>query len=71
LEPSEIAAYADVAYSTAARWIKVLQERGIVQSDTDPAVSVQFTQDGLDHMEAMLASVYEVLDAALIFASTS
>jgi hypothetical protein len=71
LELSEIAAYADVAYSTAARWIKVLQERGIVQSGTDPAVSVQFTQDGLDHMEAMLASVYEVPDAALIFASTS
>lgn len=71
LELAELAAYADVAYSTAARWVKVLQERGIVQSGTDPALSIQFTQVGLDNMEAMLATVYEVPDAALTVASTS
>lgn len=71
LELTEIASYADVAYSTAARWVKVLQERGIVQTDTDPALSIQFTQAGLEKMEAMLATVYEFPDRALAVASTS
>ena len=59
---SEVAAYANVAQSTAARWLKVLQEKRMVETRADPAISIQFTQAGLDKMEAMLASVYEFSD---------
>ena len=60
----EIASYANIAQSTAGRWVTALQQRGIVQADPDPAISIQLTQAGLNKLEAMLATVYEAPDAA-------
>jgi hypothetical protein len=68
VELRELAAYANVAQSTAARWVTVLQKRGIVQAGTDPALSIQFTQAGLDRLETMLATVYEFSDPAFTVA---
>jgi len=65
---AEVAAYSKISSSTAARWMIVLQKRGVVQLDADLGRSIQFTQAGLNKMEAMLATVYQVPDAALIVA---
>lgn len=65
---SEVAAYANVAQSTAGRWLTVLQQKGMVEARADPAISIQFTQSGLDKMEAMLASVYQFSDPAFTVA---
>jgi hypothetical protein len=65
---AEVAAYSKISSSTAARWMIVLQQRGVVQLDADLGRSIQFTQAGLNKMEAMLTTVYQVPDAALIVA---
>jgi PAS domain S-box-containing protein len=64
----EVATYAKISSSTAGRWIIVLQKRGIVQADADITRGIQFTQEGLNKMEAMLTTVFQVPDAALIVA---
>jgi hypothetical protein len=46
--------------------VTVLKRCGVVQADADITRSVQFTQAGLNKMEAMLATIYQVPDAALI-----
>jgi len=63
----EIAEYAHIAQSTATRWLRVLQKRGIVEAGADPVFDIQFTRSGLNDMEAMLAAVFEFPDAALTF----
>lgn len=60
----EIAGYAGIAASAAGRWVKALQQRGILDTSLDPAVHLQLTQSGLQKVEAMLATVYEVPDDA-------
>ena len=54
----EIATYAAIAPSTARRWLKVLQQRGIIETTTDAELSILLTQAGIDKVEAMLAAVY-------------
>ncbi|RYE94293.1 MAG: hypothetical protein EOO77_44360, partial [Oxalobacteraceae bacterium] len=68
VEIRDIAASADIAMSTAERWVKALQAEGMVEAGTDPALGVQLTRLGIEKMEAMLAAVYEVPDAALTVA---
>lgn len=60
----DIAHYAGIEASAASRWVKALQQRGILDASLDPAVHIQLTQPGLQKMEAMLATVYEVPDDA-------
>lgn len=60
----EIAGYAGIAASTAGRWVKALQQRGILDTAFDSEVHLQLTQSGLEKVEAMLATVYEAPDAA-------
>ncbi len=64
----KIATYAGIANSTAARWVAVLQQRGIVDGEHDATIDLRLTQSGLDRVEAMLATVYEAPDAAVIVA---
>jgi len=64
----KIATYAGIANSTAARWVTVLQQRGIVEWKQDPTIDLRLTQSGLDRVEAMLATAYEVPDEAIILA---
>jgi PAS domain-containing protein len=64
----KIATYAGIANSTAARWVAVLQQRGIVEGEHDPMIDLRLTQSGLDRVEAMLATVYEAPDAAVMLA---
>lgn len=65
---SKIATYAGIANSTAARWIEVLQQRGIVEGEHDATIDLRLSQSGLDRVEAMLATVYEAGDAAVMLA---
>lgn len=62
----EIAAYAGIATSTATRWVAVLRERGIIDGQADATIDLQLTRSGLDRVEAMLATVYEAPDAAVM-----
>ncbi len=64
----KIATYAGIANSTAARWVAVLQQRGIVDGEHDATIDLRLTQSGLDRVEAMLATVYEAPDAAVMVA---
>jgi len=64
----KIATYAGIANSTAARWVTVLQQRGIVEWKQDAAIDLRLTQSGLDRVEAMLATVYEAPDEAIMLA---
>ncbi|KQN28309.1 PAS domain S-box protein [Sphingomonas sp. Leaf34] len=61
---AKIATYAGIANSTAARWVEVLQQRGIVEGEHDALIDLRLSQSGLDRVEAMLATVYEGGDAA-------
>ena len=61
-----IATYAGIAESTAARWITVLQQRGILEGIADATIDLRLTQSGLDRVEAMLATFYEAPDAAVM-----
>lgn len=63
---SEIATYAGVATSTAIRWVTVLCHRDILDSQGNAAINLQLTQSGLKRVEAMLATVYEAPDAAVM-----
>jgi len=56
----QLASDADMAVSTTARWIRVLQERGIIHSDDEDHLSVQFTHTGLLNMERTLESVFHL-----------
>ncbi len=62
----EIATYAGIATSTAVRWVAVLQQRGIVEVEAEAKIDLRLTQSGLDRVEAMLATVYEAPDAAVM-----
>ncbi len=64
----EIAAYATIAPSTAARWVEMLKQRGILTSKLDPLIDIQLTQSGLDKVEAMLAAVHEASDSVAMLA---
>jgi PAS domain-containing protein len=61
-----IASYAGIAISAATRWVAVLREHGIVDGQADAMLDLQLTRLGLDRVEAMLATVYEVPDAAVM-----
>ncbi|MEE8610507.1 MAG: helix-turn-helix domain-containing protein [Sphingomonas aquatilis] len=65
---SQIAAYAGIARSTTQRWVAVLQQRGIIERDGDPTIDLLLTQSGLQRVEAMLATVYDAPDAAVMVA---
>jgi PAS domain S-box-containing protein len=60
----EISIYAGIATSTTARWVKALQQCGVLEESLDSNVNLQLTQTGLKKVEAMLATVYEAPDAA-------
>lgn len=66
IELDEIAAYAGIATSTATRWVAVLSEHGIIDGQADAAIDCQLTRLGLDRVEAMLTTVYEAPDAAVM-----
>jgi PAS domain-containing protein len=63
---NEIATYAGVAISTAAKWVAVLCQRDIINGQGDAAIDLQLTRSGLDRVEAMLATVYDAPDAAIM-----
>lgn len=65
---NKIATYAGIANSTAARWVTVLQQRGIIEREEDTTIDLQLTRSGLDRVEAMLATVYDAPDAAVMLA---
>ena len=56
---NNIATYAGIANSTAARWVTVLQQRGIIERAEDTTIDLQLTRSGVDSVEAMLATVYD------------
>ena len=64
----KIATYAGIANSTATRWVTVLQHRGIIEAEADATIDLQLTRSGLDRVEAMLATVYDAPDAAVMLA---
>ena len=66
IEMGMIATYAGIAESTAARWITVLQQRGILEGIANATIDLRLTQSGLDRVEAMLATFYEAPDAAVM-----
>lgn len=61
---SDIAGFTGIAASTAGRWIRLLQSRGIVEKEGQPAIDLLLTRSGLERVEKMLAAVYEQPDAA-------
>jgi len=63
---SEIATFAGIAISTATRWVAVLRQRGVIDGQADATIHLQLTRSGLDRVEAMLATVYEAPDAAVM-----
>lgn len=64
----KIATYAGIANSTAMRWVTVLQHRGIIEAKADATIDLQLTRSGLERVEAMLATVYDAPDAAVMLA---
>lgn len=60
----EIASFAGIACSTADRWIKVLQRRGIVDESPDLVLDLRLSRSGLARVEEMLATTYEFPEAA-------
>ena len=64
----KIAKYAGIANSTAARWVTVLQQCGIIEREEDATIDLQLTRSGLDRVEAMLATVYDAPDSAVMLA---
>lgn len=48
--------------STAMRWVKVLEQRGLIQTADDSADAVQFTHAGLTRMERVLGAMLQPLD---------
>ena len=64
----KIAKYAGIANSTAARWVTVLPQRGIIERAEDVRIDLQLTRSGIDRVEAMLATVYDAPDAAVMLA---
>jgi hypothetical protein len=65
----DIATYANIPLSVSERWIKVLQQRGVLE-DRDAKAEITFTQSGSNKVEAMLATVYEAPGStAMIFDS--
>ena len=65
---SDIASFTGIAASTAGRWVKLLQERGIIEKQGQPALDLPLTRSGLERVEAMLAAVYELPDSAAMLA---
>lgn len=63
---NQIATYADVAISTATRWVAVLRQRNIIDAQADATFNLQLTRAGLDRVEAMLTTVYEAPDASIM-----
>ncbi len=63
---NQIATYADVAISTATRWVAVLRQRNIIDAQADATFNLQLTRVGLDRVEAMLTTVYEAPDASIM-----
>lgn len=63
-----IVPYAGITRTAAGRWVKVFQERGLLDSDHDAAIDLQLTRSGLERVEAMLATMCDVPDAAVMLA---
>ena len=63
---NQIATYADVAISTATRWVAVLRQHNIIDAQADATFNLQLTRAGLDRVEAMLTTVYEAPDASIM-----
>ena len=62
---ADAAAHANIPTSVTERWIKVLQQRGVLEHQ-DTAMDIRLTHLGLNKVEAMLATVYVLPDAAAI-----
>lgn len=62
---AEVAEYAGMAQTAASRWLKLLQERGLVEMGAKTLDGIQLSQDGLLRTESMLAAVYDVPDMIL------
>jgi predicted transcriptional regulator len=62
---------ADLNTSTAIRWIRVLEQRGLVQSAGDRADAVQFTHAGLTKIERILGAMLQPLDTSLEWARST
>jgi len=56
----DVATRAGLSPAVAARWLKVLRQRGILAGSEDRDGDVQFSQSGLERMERLLASAYDV-----------
>lgn len=61
----DISVYASITTSVGERWLRVLQQRGVVE-DHDVNAEIRLTQAGLDKVETMLSKVYEVSGATAI-----
>lgn len=63
-----IADYAGLALPIATRWVRLLQERGVMEAQADPDVGLQLSKDGLERVEAMLTAVHDMPHIAAGFA---
>ncbi|WP_026325914.1 PAS domain-containing protein [Sphingomonas sp. Mn802worker] len=61
----QVADYAALAAPVAERWVRLLQQREIVEA-SDGMHDIRLTKTGLDRVETMLAAVYEAPDAAVL-----
>jgi PAS domain S-box-containing protein len=62
----ELAGEVGIAPSTALRWLKVLQQRNLVDGGYDAIRGLQFTHVGVQKMEKVLASVYRITETVFL-----
>jgi hypothetical protein len=55
---ADAAAHANIPTSVTERWIKVMQQRGVIEYK-ETTIDIRLTSAGMNNMEAMLSSFYE------------
>ncbi len=62
---ADAAAHANIPTSVTERWIKVMQQRGVIEYK-ETTIDIRLTSAGMNNMEAMLSSFYEPPNAVKI-----
>jgi len=62
---ADAAAHANIPTSVTERWIKVMQQRGVIEYK-ETTIDIRLTSAGMNNMEAMLSSFYEFPNAVQI-----
>ena len=62
---ADAAAHANIPTSVTERWIKVMQQRGVIEYQ-GTAIDIRLTSAGMNNIEAMLSSFYEPPNAVQI-----